>query len=274
MTRIATALAAVPLLLVGLGACGDSGTAGSDPGPRVEAAALTGLSEGEQVDTDEYVEIVLAGLEESTTARLSMETSFGEGMSLSADGVVDYTATPPSTEMTMTMPEGVPGGGEMHLISVDGVMYLSMGEMTGGGYWKLDPSDPDGPLGDMGLDAMLDQSDPRAALETVEPAIEAVTFVGAEQVDGRDLDHYELTVDPQRALEVLGGDLPAEAAGAVPETITYDLWLDEDHRFARMAMEYPVLEQTISTQLDVTDWGEEVSIVAPSADQVEDLPSF
>lgn len=270
--RILAAAAIAPLLATGLVACGDDpGTAAS--GPSGQVALSSDLSEGDQVDPAEFVKTVEDGITSSTTAHMTMDITAGSAGKVTAEGDVDYTSTPPSMAMTMALPAmaGGDGAGEMDVRMVDGVVYLSMGQLTQGKFWKIDPSDPTGPLASMGMGKMLDQLDPAKALEQMQDGISKVTYVGAE--DG--LDHYELTIDMQKMLDAMGGGLPQEAQAQLPDSVTYDLWLDDQNRFTRMSMDdLPMGGTDASMEMTVSDWGKDVTIEAPPADQVTDMPDF
>ena len=269
--RSLAAAALAPLLLTGVAACGgdsdDSGSTAKDP---AAAAVLADLDEGDEVDPDEFVDTVADGIKESTTAHLDLEVTVGKQLSTDATGTVDYTTTPPSMQMTTK----IPGAGETDMVFVDGIFYMQVGAMSGGKYWKLDPSEKGGMLSGLGLDKMLDQSDPLAALKSMKSGITEVTFDGNEDVDGRDLDHYELTIDMQSVLKSYGADLPSAAAEAVPETVTYDLWLDDQDRFAQMTMDYPIMDQQMSMEMSLDDWGKAAEIKAPPADEVTEMPDL
>jgi hypothetical protein len=271
-TLAATAIA--PLLATGLVACGDDGPSGTSSSGTDQVALSSDLSEGDQVDPSEFVDTVTDGVEASTTAHLTMNVSAGSTGSVTAQGDVDYTSTPPSMAMTMDLP-GLPGGdaGEsgMDIRMVDGTIYMSMGQLTQGKFWRIDPSDPKGPLASMGMDKMMDQMDPAKALESMEDGITKVTYVGAED----DLDHYELTLDMQKIMGSMGGDLPKGAQGKLPDSVTYDLWLDDQNRFTKMSMDdLPMGGTHASMEMTATDWGKDVDIEAPPADQVTDMPDF
>jgi hypothetical protein len=121
------------------------------------------------------------------------------------------------------------------------------------------------------LDKMMGQLDPAKALEQMQDGISKVTYVGAE--DG--LDHYELTIDVKKMMESMGGNLPSEVQSQMPDSVTYDLWLDDQNRFTRMSMDdLPMGGTDASMQMTVSDWGKDVTIEAPPADQVTDMPDF
>lgn len=277
--RLLAAVAVTPLLPAGLVACGsDADDASSSNGQSTSETSTEtpaesssdDLEEGEQVEPADFIATVAAGLEESTTARVTLTSGFG-GTELTGDGEIDYTTTPPSVEMVMQNPM-MGEGGTTEVRSVDGIMYLSLGQLTGGKFWRIDPSDPDGPLAGLGLDRMVQQTDPVGALQAMEPGIEQVVHAGEEEVDGRDLDHYELTMDVATAFEAIGVDLPPAAMKELPESLTYDVWLDEEDRFGKMSMEMPVQGQSMTTEMTADDWGTDVSIEAPPADQVTEMP--
>jgi LppX/LprAFG-like lipoprotein len=270
--RTIAALALAPLLLIGVAACGDdSGGSGSDAkDPAAGSAVLASLQKGDTVDPDKFVDTVSDGVKKSTTAHLEMKVSSGAELATDASGDLDYTTTPPSMKMTMK----VPMAGESDMILSDGIFYMKIGSMSGGKYWKIDPSEKGGMLDGMGLDKMLDQSDPLGSLESLKSGIDKVTFEGNEQVGDRDLDHYKLTIDMQAVLTSLGSKLPAGSTDAMPKSVTYDLWLDDQDRFAQMKMAYPLMGQQFSMEMVVDDWGKDVSIEAPPADEVTKMPDL
>jgi hypothetical protein len=266
--RTLAAAALAPLLVAGLAACGDddSGTQAKDSTPA--AAVLTGLQKGDEVDPGDFVDTVSDGVKASTTAHMTMKVGLGSMGEMSGEGDLDYTADPPELAMTMDLP--MAGSAKTEMRYVDGVFYMSLGELSGGKFWKLDPSDPDSPLGDMG--SMLDQVDPMGTLEKLEPAIDTVTYAGDEDVDGQSLDHYELTVDPADLVKTM--DLPDEAKSQLPDTITYDIWLDDEHRLSKMHMDLPVAGTESSIDVTASDWGKDVTIEAPPADEVTEMPDM
>ena len=273
--RTLAAAAITPLLLTGVVACGGdsddaegSGTSAEKSSalqPGQDTLVLSDLSTGDEVDPADFVETVANGVEASTTARVTMKIGAGPAGEMTGEGELDYTSDPPEMAMKMAIPMLGNAAAEMRL--VDGVLYLSMGQLSGGKFWKLDPEDPAGPLGDFG--GMLDQMDPKSSLEKMESAIDKVTFTGEEQVDGQTLDHYELTVDPKRLTDDPGADLPAEV-----DNLTYDLWLDEEGRIAKMAMDPPAAGTQGSIEMTVTGWGEDVDIEAPPAGEITDMPDL
>jgi hypothetical protein len=281
LRRTLAAAAISPLLLTGLAACGDdsssdasgSGTTASGGGTQV----LAGVSTGDHVAPKDFLAAMSDGAKALTTAHMTMDVSIGSAGSIKGSGDADYTKTPADLALKLTMPSSMSmgSGGGFELRLVDGIMYVSAGSLTGGKFWKLDPSDKNNPLGASGLGDLLDQMDPVKAVEAVRPAIEKVTFVGNEDVDGRSLDHYTLTVDPETALKSLGGGSMTQGAqGEVPDSLVYDVWLDDQGRTGKVSMDLPVGGSSTSLDINMTDFGEQVDIEAPSADQVTKMPDL
>lgn len=266
--RTLAAAAIAPLLATGLVACGDGGSGSSSAADSTAQVALSSdLAEGDTVDPDEFVKTVTDGVEASTTAHLTMKVSAGTSGTMTAEGDVDYTSAPPSLAMTMSMPVG---GGEMDIRLVDGIVYLSMGQLTQGKFWKIDPSNAKGPLASLGMDKMMDRMDPAKVLGSMKDGISKVTYVGAQ--DG--LHHYELTIDTKKMLDATGADVPRSAQSQLPDTVTYDLWLDEQNRLTKMTMGDLPMGGGGSMELNVSDWGKDVDIEAPPAGQVTEMPDL
>lgn len=268
--RSLAAVALVPLLLSGVAACGsdDSGSEGKDTA--AGSAVLAGLHPGDQVDPGDFVDTVADGVQASTTAHMTMNIKLGDMGEMGGEGDLDYTADPPEVAMTMDAPM-MGGATKLEVRYVGGIFYMSMGNLTGGKFWKIDPSDPNSPLGEVG--DMMDQMDPMGTLQKLEPAIDRVTYVGNEDVDGRSLDHYELTVEPAQVAKSM--DLPADARKQMPDELTYDIWLDDQNRLSKMTMDMPAGGMgDASVELTATDWGEDVSIEAPPADQITEMPDM
>jgi hypothetical protein len=267
--RSVAAAALAPLLLTGFAACGDKDSGSEAKDPAAAAAVLTGLQKGDEVDAGDFVETVEAGVKASTTAHMTMKLDLGAMGEMAGEGDVDYQADPPEMAMTMDMPLGGTGT-KAEVRFVDGIFYMSVGEMSGGKFWKLDPADSDSPLGDVG--DMMDQLDPMGTLSKLESSIDKVTYVGDEDVDGQSLGHYELTVDPEQMSKDM--DLPAASAEQLPDSLTYDIWLDDESRLSKMHMDIPVSGMESSIDLSASDWGKDVSIEAPPASDIAEMPDF
>ncbi|WP_104106762.1 DUF6612 family protein [Nocardioides sp. 616] len=257
--RRAAAALVLPVALTSVAACG-SDSSGSDK------AADPGVKAGEQVETSEFMDTLSDSLENATTAHVTM-TSEGQ-MATSMEGDVDYASEPPSSTLTMT--NEMAGDEEIKVVMVDGVMYVQMGELSGGKYFKMDLKGEDN--GILGQD-MSEQLDPTAALRTMEKSITSVTYVGEEDVDGEELDRYTVIIDSAALLEeTLSGEDDVPEDTGLPEEIEYDIWFDDEGRFTRTTMDMGDTAGTMTMTL--SDWGKDVEIEAPPADQVTEMPEM
>lgn len=274
--RRTLALAATPVLLAALTACGgdsteqasdepaaasssDAGTASEEP---ADDASVEGddVAEGDEVDKDAFLEDFMDAVDNATTAHMSMTTG-ASGTEFTADGAVDYTTTPP--EMSMTMSNPAMGDQTMDVRLVDGFFYLNLGQMSQGKFVKVDTDDKNSPLGDMS--ELTNSMDPVRSFEQFASGLDKVTYVGEESVDGEDLDHYVLTLDTSK-VEMLGG----AGTQGLPKTLDYDLWLDSDDRMRQVKID---LGQTGSVDMKIFDWDKPVEIEAPANDEITELPA-
>lgn len=282
ITRRFAAALVVPVAVFGLAACSDddNDSSGSDqPNDTTsqettddggdttdggEDTTDTGDDSGEATSNEEFVKLLENGLENTTTARMKMEMDVS-GMSTTAEGVVDYTGDTPATQMTMTMPGGA-GGGEMEMIMVDGVMYMTMpGMTTDGSYLKIDPkSDPELSKQMGGLDS-LDLSNTTKMLTD---GLESVEKGGEEDIDGVATTRYTVTANTDAAKDMLSGMEQGGGSAQVPDTLTYDVWLDSEGRMVQISAD---MGGNGTMKMNMSDFGADVSIEEPPADKVQDM---
>lgn len=270
LLRRSLAAAAATTLLLGLAACGGDEPDSASDEPSVSESESTSdeetsdqPAEGEVVDNAEFVDEMMAGLESSTTANMSMNMDFGAG-SLVAEGMVDYTTDPVSMSMTMT--QDAMGEEPIEMRLVDGMMYMNMGSMSNNKFMVFDLTDP----ANMppGMEDLGEQMDPLAAFKEFEPALKTVTFVGTEDVEGEELHHFDVVMETAK-LESLK-DMPVEAG--LPEEVSYDLWFDDEMRIRQMEMVMD-MATPVSVTAKLFKWDEPVDIVAPSEDEIAEQPS-
>jgi hypothetical protein len=253
LVRRSLAAAVLPLALGSLSACG-----GSDDGARAEDSSSVSSSSapgtpeaGSTVAPGDFVDLYRSSFDNTTTAHMSMKLQL-MGQQITGEGDVDYSQDNPAVAMTM---DGASFGGKgLEVRLVDNVMYLNMGPMTQGKFVKVDLDSPDNPLG-----SLADSMDPSRAMDALEAGVQKVTYVGRDD-DG---DHYAVTVDTAAMLKGMGQDVPSSAQ--VPKTMSYDVWFDSEGRFTRMVMDMGSMG---TTEMTLSDFGADVSIEAPPADQV------
>lgn len=266
-TALAALVAALLLLLPGCGAEPDTTAppAGAgEPAETDQGGDSTGEGDsaaGEEIDPADFADEMVAGLEAATTAQVTMTVDAG-GQQFSADGELDYTSAPPSMQMAMTMPAMSQEPIDIRL--VDGVMYMNMGAMTQGKFMAIDFNDPANLP--PGMEGFTDQLDPLSGLGDFEKSISQVTFVGEEDLHGVQVRHYELTVDTSKAAGFQG--LPS--GKGLPSEITYDYWVGDDSLPHRMATSMDAGKQSVSMDIEMSDWGKPVDIKAPPARDVFD----
>ena len=227
----------------------------------VDTAADTAAgdaTEGEEVPVEEFMAMLKSPGEE-TLSSYTVEMSMNMGaQSLDMSGDVDLSEDEPVIDMDMTMP----GMGEITMVVVDGVVYISMPGLTEEGMFMEVPPEQ---LGDAG--ATLDEVDITSTWDAWDEGAQQILFVGEDDVDGTQMRRYEVTVDTQAALDASGqtGDDAAAASAAIGDEIVYDVWVDDDDLMRRVTFAM----EGATTELLVSNWGEEMDIQAPEADQIQ-----
>jgi LppX_LprAFG lipoprotein len=265
--RRSLAALTLPLLLGGLAACGSDDEA---PDPAASSSSATesqdssGTEAGEEVDKTAFIDDLQAGLKASTTAKMTMHLDMG-GQAIHADGAVDYSTTPPQMAMTMESPAMADQSIEMRL--VDEVLYMNMGQLTNDKFVSYDLSDAANLP--PGMDQLTQTMNPLAAFDAFEEGVQAVTFVGDEDVDGEQLGHYAIEVDTSKIEQFK--DLQTQAE--LPRTITYDVWLDDQNRMRKMTFAMPMDAAPVTMEVAFSEWGETVDIAAPPASEIAEQPT-
>lgn len=238
--RAAATAAVVPLTLLALVGCGSG----------------TDLEPGSTLTAGEFKEIYLEGVENSTTAETKFENKGGI-LDQSGTGVVDFTGDEPASRTEAT--GGMFGDQTVTTVMVDGTSYVQL-PMGGGSSQKWFKTDLQDLAGGAGIDV---PTDPEGGFALLEPGIEEVTYVGEEEVGDDDTDHYEYTVDVTKT------DM-AGVAPQMPETIDVDVWLDEENRVRKQVQDMGALGTSTNESFN---WGTDVEIEAPPADQVSEMPA-
>jgi hypothetical protein len=268
-------VAVTPLLLASVAACGSdtadktasdtststsaSASASSDSGSSDSAAPEA----GDTVEPDTFVSMIKSGVENMTTAHVTMDMGGGQA-ALQADGDIDYAQSPPLMAMTMDMGAGQGNALKMEVRMVDGILYMNMGQLSQNKFVKVDPQDPNGPLANMG--DLQDSFDPTKAFDSFSQGVKQVTFKGEEDVDGETLEHYVMTLDTSKIAK-MGA---ASAQAGMPKQLDYDVWLDSDHRMRKAVIDLGQKVGTMTMAMD--DFGKDVSIKEPPADQITSMP--
>lgn len=256
--------AAVLVLTIGVGvsACSDDAdtdpsSAGADTSESPAGAALAELS----VD-DFYPSVMAAMREAGTFAFESVSDAVGQRRTMSGQARF--------SDAGMEMKASGSGAQPLELILLGKAMYMKSPELGAGDTWlKIDMGDPDSLYGMIGR-----ATDPEVMLRAMESP-KKLELIGSEDVDGVATNHYRITIDPTRYLEAMG--FPAALAGMLPQELVTEMWVDGDdlpRKFAQTIAIGAGSGGASTTEGTYSDYGTDVEIEAPPADQVtEDLPS-
>ncbi|QNN53214.1 LppX_LprAFG lipoprotein [Nocardioides mesophilus] len=288
LTRL-VATAATSALLLGVAACGgdtaegETAAAGSaapstgahaasedpstdasaDPDPSSSAGADDADgSDGSGYDAEELLAAMKAAVLDKESSHLTMDMSGGGQPRTTAEGDVSYEGDTTSMQLTMELPQA--GADKVEMRLVDGILYMAMPPMTPKGkFLEIDTTDPNSPMGDLGG---ITQGDPLSTFKAFDAGLQKVRYVGEESVAGEDLDHYLLTVDAKKAAAAQGAGAEAMPPGTT--TIDYDLWLDSEDLMRRMEFS----QGAGSIVMTMSDWGKPVTVKAPPASSLMQLP--
>ena len=130
-----------------------------------------------------------------------------------------------------------------------------------GKFMAIDPKDRTSPLA-KSFSGTADQMDPLKGIKTMESAVQSAERVGKQTLGGVTVEHYKLTVDTSALVKKMD---PAVAKQAeLPDTMTYDLWLDEQHLIRRTSFEMA----GVNFEATMSRWGKPVKIERPAADAI------
>lgn len=253
LTRMAATTALVLTAGLGLAACSDDDTAPS-PETTSDSPQESSDDSSDALSQEEFLQRVPAAMLEAGTVHAVLEGG-GAG---SGEGDISFGEDPGSTMVAMTV-------GDVEVRVLDGVYYLNLGQTSGGQFVKVDPT-AGGPFA--AFSGLLDQTNPTTQFQTVTDAL--VGFEPSdetEEIDGQETRAYVLTVDPAK---VLTPDQQQLAGGELPATIEVTMHVGGDDLPRRVVTEVGGQAVTI----EYSQWGDEVDIQAPPADQVVEGGAF
>jgi hypothetical protein len=270
-TRWGAALGGVALA-AGVSSCGSEvpATETAQPAVGVVGAANTQeeLQPGEETTVGLLLERLMSpGPETLGSFEVAMEATDGT-QALTVDGAVDARADLPRLDLAVTVPDL----GDLQVVVVDEGVYVSVPMLTGAGSWLEVPMEE---LKSLGAHDMTDTLDLQGMWQEWDVAGRSVTFVGSEEVDGEDLDHFQVVVDLDEAagqLEDLlgaGGDATGGTGQELGE-LTYDLWVDDEDLMRQMTFAL----DDYAVELDLDAWGSTPDITAPDPADIVQMPSF
>jgi hypothetical protein len=265
VSRGIAVLSVTAAAVLGLTACSsDAGTKADKPAAEASSPAEE-VSEAESdfdLTAEDFVARVTTASQAAGTLTMQMTTT-AAGTTTDATGVIRYVD---GAGQEMTMVTTVPDVGDVEIRVVGGMVYMSMGELTGGKFIQVDPADTSNPLA-ASFQGMSGQLDPTGALSQMEGAVVSVEKAGEpEEVGGALAQPYTMVIDTAAASAAMSSELAG--AASLPPQMSYTYWIDADDLMRRMSAELP----SGSIDATFTGWGEPVDIVAPSADQITEMP--
>ena len=256
--RKAALVAALPLALSSLAACGTSSSRATANDPQA-APTSSPTAKSSTPPVAKPSSRTAGPWPKITTARFSMRMDLS-GQSVPVKGVIDLTGDSLAMQMSLDV-TGMGTPTEMRL--VDRTMYVGVPGTTGK-FYKVDLDDSKGPLGALG-DEAFSNLDPGSLTSQMSARLfKKVTDRGTSTIRGQELHHYSVLMDLSKAPQLKG--LPA---GATPQVATYDVWLDSEGRMARFVM---LAKKSMRITANYSDFGTAAHVVAPPAAEVMALP--
>ena len=253
-------------MLVGLSACGGSADTSGSEAKGKDAETVAAPAKDDPLTKENFVERLSAAQLKAKSAQMKMATTAaGTEMTIAGAVSIDEDVTKSKTKLTMDM-----GTGQMEVRMVEGMMYLSMGEMTGNKFIKIDMTDPKDPLREQ-YGSLADQADPEAQLKVFRDALVKFENQGKDggEIDGVETTRIAMVLDTSKVLKGKGEEV-TKALSQMPKELEYVIYVVPDDLMRRMTMSVAKTDSTI----DWTNWGEPVEVKAPSKDQITDASSL
>ena len=269
--RGALAVIATAAAVLALAACGGGDEPSAEPGEAV-AAAATNTAEA---DSSKIAFTATFGVP------TGVEGEATEG-ALSGEGEFDYENR--RGRLTVDLGDllaeaGLPGDASFELLLDENVLYLNFPLLTAfvpdAKEWlKVDLEEAAG-LGGFDL-SQLGGNDPTRYLDYLKATGADVEEVGSEEVRGVETTHYRATVDLNEALELVPEEQRASVQALIDAGTTLlplDTWVDGDGLVRRIDVDVPAGESgaTGNVTMDLFEFGVDVEIEPPPADQVTDV---
>lgn len=220
----------------------------------------------EEFTAAEFYPAVIGALREAESFNFSSTSeTLGQPMTLSGQASLGDDG--------MAVKASSTGAQAMEIILLDQVMYVKSPAMgTGEKYLEIDLSDPSSLLGLLGK-----ATDPEVMFEAMETP-KKLELIGEEEVDGVATHHYRVTVDPAAYFEAM--EFPAAMKEFMPQEMVTEMWVDADNLPRKFAQTVEIPSPSggnpvaSTTEGTYSDFGVDVDIEAPSADQIstEGLP--
>ncbi|MGW1507615.1 hypothetical protein [Streptomyces sp. NPDC002394] len=290
--RAGVALTAVAVV-TGVAGCQDGGDSKAAPKEAPKASA-------EAQGHGDVTKVIQAAYEKTSKAKaakvkmtMSVEGVGAESGTIEMSGVQSWA--PAAMDITMKgsmLGKGKPGAPEqMRMIMLDNVMYMDAGakqaaEMDGKRWMKLDLTAAAEATGDKavqkqltgGLDNMNQDPAQQLALLLDSPDLK---HIGAEKINGLETQHYKGTLTFEQMLKanesskLLSKEDHDKLIAGMKKTglkgYDTELWVTEDGYPTRMDIGMTMAEGKMRIRADYTDYGTQIAVQAPPAEDTLDL---
>lgn len=252
--RHRAALLVLPAVI--LAACSSSGGGGG-----------AGVPSGMPTDAAGLGELLQSGVADLTTAHIMLEIDIaGQKLTGSGDEKLDNGEL-----VALRLTESLPGGqGDIEVIVVGGKTYAKLPASMNSSdkpYLVVSPTSSNQIVRQLAgsLDSALSSAS-LASVETFTRAAKSIEGKGTETIDGVQATHYKIIVDVAKLPAGTPGKAGLEDSGL--DEIPLDLFVDSSGRPLRIAEQFTVQGQTVSTKASVTDFDKPVTITPPPANQI------
>ncbi|WP_103348525.1 hypothetical protein [Amycolatopsis sp. CA-128772] len=286
MRKTTLVAASAAVLALTLTACsGNSGTAQPVAGQSQADGGSKGLA-SPFTDAIQLASASKQGTEQSKSAKFSMEGS-AAGQTMTATGAMAFGGTDTKFSMTTTS-----AGQTTEMRMVDKVMYIKlpadeqkqMGTDKAWAKISADGTDPVSQSLGGALSQSADQSDPSKMLEQISKAGRIISSDQTE-LNGEQVNHYKVELDVAKAVDQFTGQAPAATRDKIADMlkgkdikIPAELWLNKDNLPVQVTMDQGPMMQALGAPagdskftMKYSDWGTQVDVTAPPADQVVDF---
>jgi hypothetical protein len=283
---------------LGLAACGGAADQAADNDKRVAVDEDSG--DGGVVIEDALAQAAVSTADAgSAHMDMTMHMTLPQvgDVTIDVQGVSDFATG--DSQITMDMgalfdqlgASALPGADKSFVVEmrvVDGTMYMHfpdfMAQFMGGKPW-VSLSGADAVEGGASGLGPIGQADPKQYLEYLAAVSSGVENVGTEKVGDIDTTKYHAVIEfgkaldqvPESTLDTLGLDEDdlSQRLSALSQTVgaemPVDVWIDGDGLLRKMHMDMEMTGMQMSIDMSLHDYGVDVAVDAPPADQVGDM---
>lgn len=260
--RAITALTIPVVALLGLTACQSDDAAAPASSASEGATATATEDSGSQsavLSAEDFVARTTAAITAAGSVQMAVTTSdASQSMQIAADLV--FGADAQQLRMTMDI-EGV--AAELRI--VDGIQYVSLGDMTGGKFVAVDPASGTDPFGGA-FDSLIGEMDPTGGIADLEGAISSVAPEGDPvELDGVQAQPYRLELDTAALQTAMAADGATET---LPAEMSVLYWVGVDDDLIR---KMSIDQDGSVVEILYSGWGSDLTVVAPTAEEITTL---